>query len=274
MPSSPRPASATTCCRCPRPDGEPHRRAIQKCEGSSLQEGIRPDIATSQTTRTAHLAFTAANLREANAMICATSRRDGVKAMRLCLWAMLAALPLSMSSIANDSAGNSKTSLSISETKDNWELTVPVAHVTVVVPKRQLRVEKLAAGGAAASPRYFYLVDRTDGEAIFAGWLESSERVKNVDQLLQSTWTSEERALKAGGFEVQSIETGHVGDWATIAYAVSHASFKEHSAHIRASRVAGDTWVDLHLSVTKDASEEDCRKAVRELLQSVSIRLR
>ena len=194
--------------------------------------------------------------------------------MRLTLWAILVAVPLSMSSIANDSAANSKTSLSISETENNWELTVPVAHATVVVPKRQLRVEKLAAGGAAASPRYFYLVDRTDGEAIFAGWLESSKRVKNVDELLQSTWTSEQRALKSRGFEVQSVETEHVGDWATISFAVSLASSNEHSAHIRASRVAGDTWVDLHLSVTKDASEEDCRKAVRELLQSVSIRLR
>jgi hypothetical protein len=194
--------------------------------------------------------------------------------MRLPLWALLLAVPLSMPSIANDSAANSKTSLSISETADSWELTVPVAHATVVVPKGQLRVEKLAAGGATANQRYFFLVDRTDGESIFAGWLESSERVKNVDQLLQSTWMSEQRALRAGGFDVQSVETGRVGDWATIIYAVSHASFKEHSAHIRASRVAGDTWVDLHLSVTKDASEEDCRKAVLKLLRSVSIRLR
>jgi hypothetical protein len=186
----------------------------------------------------------------------------------------MVAVPLSMPSIANDSAANSKTSLSISETEGNWELTVPVAHATVVVPKSQLRVGKLAAGGATASPRYFYLVDRANGETIFAGWLESSERVKNVDQLLQSTWISEQRSLKAGGFDVQSVETGHIGDWTTITYAVSHSSFKEHSAHIRASRVAGDTWVDLHLSVTKDASEEDCRKAVVELLRSVSIRLR
>ena len=194
--------------------------------------------------------------------------------MRMPLWVALVAVSLSMSSMANDSAANPKTSLSISETQDSWELTVPIAHATVVVPKRQLRVEKLAAGGATASPRYFYLVDRTDGETIFAGWLESSERVKNIDQLLQSTWASEQRALKAGGFDVQSVETGHVGDWATITYAVSHASFREHGAHIRASRVAGDTWVDLHLSVTKNASEEDCRKAVLELLRSVSIRLR
>jgi hypothetical protein len=207
-------------------------------------------------------------------MICAASRRNGINAMRLLLWAILVAVPLSMPSIANDSATNSKTSLSVSDVENNWELTVPVAHATVVVPKGQLRVEKLAAGGAAASPRYFYLVDRTDGETIFAGWLESSERVKNVDQLLQSTWMSERRALQAAGFDVQSVEAGNVEDWATITYAVSHSGFKEHSSHIRASRVAGDTWVDLHLSVTKDASEEDCRKAVVELLRSVSIRLR
>ena len=194
--------------------------------------------------------------------------------MRLPVWAVLVAMTLSMPSTANESAANAQVSLSISQTDDNWELTVPVAHATVVVPKGELRVEKLAAGEATASPRYFYLVDRTDGETIFAGWLESSERVKNVDQLLQSTWLSEQRSLKAAGFDVQSVETGHVEDWATITYAVSHASFKEHSAHVRASRVAGDTWIDLHLSVTKDASEEDCRKAVVALLRSVSVRLR
>jgi hypothetical protein len=51
---------------------------------------------------------------------------------RLPLWTLLVAVPLSMSSNANDSAANSKSSLSISETVDNRELTVPVAHATVV----------------------------------------------------------------------------------------------------------------------------------------------
>ena len=127
-------------------------------------------------------------------MICSSARCDGVNGMRLPVWAVLVAMTLSMPSTANESAANAQVSLSISQTDDNWELTVPVAHATVVVPKGELRVEKLAAGGATASPRYFYLVDRTDGETIFAGWLESSERVKNVDQLLQSTWLSEQRS--------------------------------------------------------------------------------
>jgi hypothetical protein len=194
--------------------------------------------------------------------------------MRLLLGILLVAAQFLLPSMANAAAANSAISLSIAETAHSWELTVPIAHATVVVPKGQLRVEKPAAGGATASPRYFYLVDRTDGETIFAGWIESSERVKNVDQVLQSTWMSEERALKAGGFEVKSVETGHTGDWATITYAVSHSASKEHSAHIRASRVAGDIWIDLHLSVTRDATEEDCRKAAFELLQSITIRLR
>jgi hypothetical protein len=193
---------------------------------------------------------------------------------RLLFCAILVAAQPSVPSIANDSAVNPNISLSISETQDNWELTVPVGHATVVVPKGQLHVEKPATGGATASPRYFYLVDRTNGETILSGWLESSERVNNVAQLLQSTWTTEQRSLKAAGFDVQSVETGRIGDWATIAYALSKSSSKLHSAHLRASRVAADTWVDLHLSVTRDASEEDCRKAVVELLQSVSIRLR
>jgi hypothetical protein len=64
------------------------------------------------------------------------------------------------------------------------------------------------------------------------------------------------------------------GSTVTISYALSRPSFEGHSAHIRASRVAGDTWIDLHLSVTKNVPEDDCRKAVRELLHSVSIRLR
>jgi hypothetical protein len=200
--------------------------------------------------------------------------RNTAKTVQLSL-GFLVAIALSISvSIANGST-DPKTSLSISETGDNWELTVPVAHATVVLPKAHFRVEKLSAGGSTASPRYFFLVDRTDGEAIFAGWLESSERVRDVDQLLKSTWAGEEQKLVASGFNVQSVEAGHIGDWATITYAVSQAAYKQqHSAHIRASRVAGDTWVDLHLSVTKDATEAECRKAVAELLRSVSIRLR
>jgi hypothetical protein len=191
-------------------------------------------------------------------------------------WRTLAfAALVCVSSAVHGATANPETSLSALATVDSWELTVPVGRATVVVPKGHLQLEKLPAGGATSSPRYCFLVDRTEGETIFAGWLESSRGMKDVAQTLQSTASAELEHLKAAGFGVMATESGRMGEWATVTYTVTHPSAKgKYSAHVRASRVAGDTWIDLHISVTRAISMEECQKAVIDLLRSVTIRLR
>src|SRR5690348_3859905 len=73
---------------------------------------------------------------------------------------------------------------------DHFELTVPVAHATMLLPKRNFEVQQTKFGGAAGSPRYFFLQDKTTG-AIVAGWFESARRVTDPGETLRKSWPEE-----------------------------------------------------------------------------------
>lgn len=153
-----------------------------------------------------------------------------------------------------------------------WEITVPVGHATLVVPRGKFEVIKRDGNGAVASPRYFFLEDKTVGEEILAGWLESASGIKDVSRTLQSSWHTEFNALKKAGMAPYSAESGTVGDWATITFEIANPAGS--SVHIRASRIVADTWIDLHLSVTRSAAAAESKAEVTRLLESLAFRQR
>jgi hypothetical protein len=167
---------------------------------------------------------------------------------------------------------NPAVTVAISEVNGNWEITVPVSHVTLVVPEAGLRVIKKDGGGSMNSPRYFFLKDDAKGERIVSGWFESALRVKDVKQTLQGSWDVEGANLKKAGFEPFDVVVGEIGDWATISYQIQVPTKAGSSVHIRASRVIADTWIDLHLSVTSGDTADDNRALVSQLLKSMTVR--
>ncbi len=154
---------------------------------------------------------------------------------------------------------------------DNWEITVPVGHATLVVPQGAFRVAKTDFGGSA-SPRYFLLKDEANGEKIVSGWLEPARKIADVKQTLQTSWREEVAQLKTTGMEPFAVEVGETGDWATISYQIPDK--RGSSVHILASRIVADTWIDLHLSVSGFARSDENRARVTQLLKSLTFRVR
>jgi hypothetical protein len=185
------------------------------------------------------------------------------------LTALLADVP-----IYGAARADAAVTVAISEVNGNWEITVPVSHVTLVVPEAGLRLIKADSGGSTRSPRYFYLKDDAKGERIVSGWFESALRVKDVKQTLQGSWDVEGANLKKAGFEPYDVVVGGIGDWATISYQIQVPTKAGSSVHIRASRIIADTWIDLHLSVTSGETAEDNRALVTQLLKSMTFRVR
>jgi hypothetical protein len=173
---------------------------------------------------------------------------------------------------ANAEAPELSQVVAISSADNNWEITVPVGHATLVVPHGGFQVVKAAFGGSASRPRYFFLKDEAKGEKIVSGWLEPARKIADVRQTLQTSWRKESAHLKTVGMEPSAVEVGETDDWATIAYQIAnkHGS----SVHIRASRIVADTWIDLHLSVTSEATAADNRVLVAQMLKSMTIRVK
>jgi hypothetical protein len=185
------------------------------------------------------------------------------------LTALLADVPTYGAAVADPAV-----TVTISDVDGNWEITVPVSHVTLVVPEAGLRVIKKDGGGSMNSPRYFLLKDDIKGERIVSGWFESALRVKDVKQTLQGSWDGEGVNLKNAGFEPFDVVFGDIGDWATISYQIQVPPKADSSVHVRASRIIADTWIDLHLSVTSGETADDNRALVTQLLKSMTVRVR
>ena len=161
--------------------------------------------------------------------------------------------------------------ISVTPLDDHFEVTVPVSHATLVIPRGALHEVSASGGGATKSPRYFKLEDESTG-TIVSGWFESSSRIGDARQALDKAWTVEAAALSKSGHAAFDVEVKNLGSWQTITYGVNVEDGS--SRHIRASQVIADTWVDLHLSVTRNAPAEESKAAVLSLLQEIAIRTR
>jgi hypothetical protein len=162
-------------------------------------------------------------------------------------------------------------SISIAVVEGHFEITVPVGHATMLLPKGNFEVKNMNIGGAGSSPRYFFLEDKTTG-AIVAGWFESAERGSDAGKMLRQSWPKEAESLTKAGMDPKDVESKTVDDWQAITYSV--ASKEEVGSHVRASRIVADTWIDLHLSITRSVAEAPTEADVLKLLQSLSFKTR
>ncbi len=187
----------------------------------------------------------------------------------LCLITALSGLALSASSCAR--SPDPSASISIAIVGDHYEVTVPVGHATLVIPRGQFEVGHINNGGSTSSPRYFLLEDKASG-AIVSGWFESARGVKDPGKTLQQSWPVEAAGLSKSGMAPYGVENEAIDSWQSITYGVA---VKEGSSrHIRATQVVADTWVDLHLSVTRIAPEEVTRAEVTAVLRSLTFKTR
>ena len=155
--------------------------------------------------------------------------------------------------------------IAVSVTTDSIDITVPVSNLILKCPRASFVLDNSHHSGAASSPRYFKLEDKSTG-AVLSGWFESAVGAGD----LKKSWVAEMAELKRKGFgEPMAVEEGQVGQWRTITYGIETPSGS--STHIRASVVQSGTWIDIHLSVSSEAPAEETRGIVTDLLSSLTV---
>lgn len=152
---------------------------------------------------------------------------------------------------------------------DTIELTVPVSHISLRIPKGDLAPVEESKTGAQASPRYFHLADAGRGLAV-SGWFEPAKAFKGFEAF----WMGEFSAMKRAGLIPTPPTAVAVGAWAGAAYEIPVPSDvgKGINTHIRAELIKSGTWVDLHISITSEKPVADVRSAALEFLKSIVVK--
>jgi hypothetical protein len=155
--------------------------------------------------------------------------------------------------------------LQIVSNENDYLLAVPVSRIALRIPKGKLNQESNPRGGAANSPRYFYLVDHST-PLIISGWFEPAKLYKGV----RKTWEGEVSEWKKNNIPLPMNESfGKVGPWDVIYYDVAKSD--PTPTHLRAYLVQDGTWIDLHLSIGSSTSDEHSRDRLTELLRSIAV---
>lgn len=113
--------------------------------------------------------------------------------------------------------------------------------------------------GLNRDPGYFIFSDRNG--VMLSGWLDRAEKFKDME----SFWAKEKAHLvNDGGFTVTEESTRTINGWSAIFYSVVAGKLSQ--KNVRACRVVGDTWVDVHLSKSNtDATWKDLEDVMNGL---------
>jgi hypothetical protein len=173
-------------------------------------------------------------------------------------------LGLCRPTIATDS---SSTALVVTPDGDHITMFVPASRIAVSLPRGNLELDTGPRTGSAASPRYFRFNDPKGG-IIVSGWFESANQFGGFEQF----WNSEFQSMKKSGVPLKGApEVVRVGPWIAAAYDVDVGKLNGANTHMRSELIEAGTWVDLHISVTKDGSIEDARNVALEFLKGVVV---
>ncbi len=155
--------------------------------------------------------------------------------------------------------------LEVTEVAGNYVLKVPVSSLVVTIPKGNLKPAQNPYGGGGNSPRYFYLKDDGIGLQI-TGWFEPQERYQGIQHL----WAGDNAEWKRRGLPTPGdVSFLRIGKWDTVAY--DHDLPQGRSSHLRAEWVQAGTWLDVHISITKDLPQAELRAKVREVLDNIQV---
>lgn len=116
--------------------------------------------------------------------------------------------------------------------------------VGVRVPARFSPGEKMNT-----NPGYFMFQDEQHGYAL-SGWLDENTQFKGM----KAFWADEKEGIAKSGLTAQNETFKTVGDWQAVLYTVDIGGGAI-QRHLRACRVVGDTWIDVHLSTTEPAKD-------------------
>jgi hypothetical protein len=117
-------------------------------------------------------------------------------------------------------------------------------------------------------PRYFCFVGARgeDPLIILSGWFEPAEKYKGVKVL----WEEDRQAQKKNPlFAPYEVRFERILRWEAVCYNLQAGETVR--PNIRAHRVEGDTWVDVHLEALGSGSAEAIHRRLRALLVSMEV---
>lgn len=119
------------------------------------------------------------------------------------------------------------------------------------------------AGGGLANPGYFFGSDSKTG-VVLSGWFEPASKFGFKDA--KQMWIGE------GLDRADNVQYTTINDWDVILYEMVIAEAKFRQSHIRANYLRGDTWIDLHLSITDSSrSGKSLRNELIAYLKTLKI---
>ncbi len=116
--------------------------------------------------------------------------------------------------------------------------------------------------GLNSNPGYFSFEDSRG--VILSGWLDHSSRFEGM----KAFWAKEKVSIETkAGIQLQSVTSERIGEWDAILYLVPMGKDIAQK-NVRACRVVGDTWADIHLSITSPGSTW---KDLEDVVRSISL---
>jgi hypothetical protein len=143
-------------------------------------------------------------------------------------------------------------------------------NVKLFIPSRSLKAVKERQGGGQSNPNYFYFVDTNvagiDMDLHFSGWLLPIENYKYKD--VREFWASEYSQKNILNPKFLKID-----EWELFLYDEPlPPQFSDAcSSHLRGNLLKGDTWIDLHLSITDRRSSDILHETLIEYLKVIQL---
>jgi hypothetical protein len=149
-----------------------------------------------------------------------------------------------------------RDSLSAIERAGRVQLTRSTLHTVLRLPTGVTS----PAGKLNRDPGYFSYSNKAGDGMMFSGWMEPAA---GFDGDMARFWAGEKKGLARGGFETKDETLKQLGGWQVVTY-VTDLGPGAVQKHLRACKVVGDTWVDVHLSVsTPTATWKQLEDALR-----------
>jgi hypothetical protein len=169
----------------------------------------------------------------------------------------------SLPTVRDDAAG--ADAIQIDQREDHFFLTVPMSRLILSIPKGNLLYRKTPSTSKAAHPRYFYFEDPALN-MIISGWFEPEKNFAGVKKV----WEEDTLAWKKNRLpDPVNVSFMKIGNWDTVLYDIESPEYV--NSHIRAHWLQADTWIDIHVSITTNKSNQNAKLKPDALLRSFSV---
>lgn len=160
--------------------------------------------------------------------------------------------------------GGYPISVHVHEKHEYYNLHVPVSKLAISIPKNGFVQKEVRIDGGTENPRYFYFFDNKTN-TIISGWFESEEQFNGVNVAYEPV----KKDYIQRRLSPQNEQFDNIGKWNSISYDLNDSG--NTFSHMHAHWVQAGTWIELHLSIPKNTSNDQARSQLIALLQTIKV---